>query len=209
MIENPLREVRLANKITQQRMADEFDVTPQYIIRAEQGCYPLPPEDLVNYLWDEDTQGAIPTTDYEKAVGWFNRQYLDFQCQTRKANYGKLMPSPEGLWGRSVLNHPDLSYNPHPFVWWRQHHLSHVPSRIAISKFYCVHPAIVFKFEAQTHLLSTPPESLMRALRESGYSKETLAWLDQAYYTYKGKKRKLSQKENCFCPGTGGVNESY
>lgn len=196
---NPLREMRLALGYSLDRVAADLDTTRQFVIRAEQGVYATPPPALTDYLLTKTDalldESLIPDRINDRAVLFNNpaavglgrgdigivyHLYAKFQSETRKANYGKLSPT---------FAFDKVTEGQHPFVVWRMR--SGISARIRISKYLCVHPALVFKFESQPHLCTSPPGELLVALKESGYSTETLASFTQAYDHY---KRDLSRE---------------
>lgn len=168
---NPLRTLREAAHCTVKEMADLADVTSQAIIRSEQGVYERPLPKLLSALWR-----YAPESDLHDE-GVLLADYHHFQRQVRESNYGRLDE-----------HHYFLSGQPsHPFVAWRL--ASGLSARISISKLFCVHPALVTKFEMQPHLCSTPPGQLLYALRESGYSETKLDALTDKYSEYRRSLR--------------------
>lgn len=167
LVKNPLREIRLAFGLSLDRLAHRSGVSRQLIIRAEQAVYADPPPRLLTTLLEYELEGY---DDYDSVLA----QYHAFQVVTRKNSYGKLNP------GFDFLTVP---VGVHPFVDWRVR--SGIKARIGPAKFFCVHPALLHKFEVQPHLVITPPGDLLLALEQSGYSKELLASLGTAYDTYK------------------------
>lgn len=177
--ENPLVALRESAGLTVTQLASLANVTPTAIVRAEQAVYASPPPHILNTLWR-----YAPEDDLHDQVV-FTAEYLDYQRNVRQANYGAL---------DEPFNFPmggDLDTN--PFVSWRlDSDNPHLQARIGVSKLYCVHPALVFKFEVQPHLCASVPGALRYALLESGYSKATLDSLETAYGVFKenGRERK-------------------
>lgn len=172
-IKNPLREIRLSVGLTLDQLAYRAEVSRLLIIRSEQAVYADPSPRLLETLLAFEVDGL----DDEFVV---LARYHEFQTETRKENYGKLRTVDTFKW-----------YNPtvHPFVFWRMD--SGVTAQIAISKYFCVHPALIHKFEKTPHLCVTPPGELMTALGQSGYSKELLDSFTKAYDTFKQSTRKF------------------
>lgn len=163
---NPLRQLRMEARLGVEQLADRVGVSKQFIIRAEQAVYDSPPPRLLEYYslakWDEDE---------------LINEYTEFQHFTRKTNYGRLLdPRPVG--------NPEFA---HPFTYWRE---ASGLSRQSISTLYCVHPATVFKFEQQAHLVNSLPPQLSDALLESGYSPSTISSLGADFNQYKLLRRK-------------------
>lgn len=170
-IKNPLREIRLSVGLTLDQLAYRAEVSRLLIIRNEQAVYADPSPRLLDALMEFE----IEDLDDEQVV---RSLYHSFQIETRRANFGKL---------RVVQSFQTIQG--HPFVSWRL--ASGVRARIAVSKFFCVHPALIHKFETTPHLCVSPPGELMIALEQSGYSKELLDSFDKAYDTYKQSTRKF------------------
>jgi DNA-binding XRE family transcriptional regulator len=158
---NPLKQLRERLNLTLDQVAYRASISKQFIIKAEQAVYTDPSETLLAFYSALIDLDAVEVT----------QQYYRFQRETRKANYGRLIEP----WTFKVENHP--------FISWRQ--LSGVSSAAGICKLYCVHPAVLNKFENRSYLLAGTPEQLVVALMESGYSPETLAALEEAYIRFK------------------------
>lgn len=178
---NPLREMRLQQGFTLDRLAYLLGTTRQFIIRAEQAVYADPPPRLLRLLIDyTDTQSLTGANLIPAPVGTLTDEqvvyhlYHKYQSFVRTRNYGALLTE----WGFWIGDK-------HPFVQWRK--WSGIQSRIGVSKLFCVHPALISKFENQPHLVQTPPGELMAALEESGYSKELLDSFAKAYDNYKSE----------------------
>jgi transcriptional regulator with XRE-family HTH domain len=183
---NPLTRLRKAAGLTQENLALRAQVTRQFVIRAEQAVYPDPPVGLVNTLlelnYDLDEDGS---NDFNDSIDFEDldivelaAQYKAYQVALRKQHYG-VLATRYNFSNTSLFDH-ELE---HPFKQWRKD--SNITSRIAISKYYCVHPATVFKFEEQPYLTTHVPPELVTALIDSGYPKELLDSLQKAYDTYK------------------------
>lgn len=167
---NPLREIRLSLKYSLDRLAGIAGVSRQLIIRAEQAVYADPPPRLLETLLELN-----PDSEIDEEV--IRVRYREFQRHTRKSNYGALSVGFKFSEGKGL----------HPFIDWRVR--SGVRARIGPAKLFCVHPALIHKFELQPWLCQTPPGDLILALRESGYSSETLDDLGKAFYIYKMHRR--------------------
>lgn len=195
---NPLKQLRLSKRLSQEVLAHRAGVTRQLVIRAEQGVYASPPPRLLDYLLevaslpcalDVDTNGIphdpplIPTPVEVLGLddeGVVYHRYAQFQTYTRKHNFGKLMPK----FNFAPVSEGGLvPEGEHPFTSWRMQ--SGLKARIGTAKYFCVHPALLHKFEVTPNLCRTVPGELITALGQAGYSSETLAGLENAYYSYK------------------------
>lgn len=175
---NPLKLLREASGLSMDALAERAGCSRSFIVRAEQGCYTEPPVVLVDELLALTPVGfegpnGEPLGDYL----YIFRAYTKWQTERRSISYGRLLTS---------FDFESLSTLTHPFVGWRLE--SGIEARIEVSKLYCVHPAIIFKYEAG-NILATPGD-LRAALLESGYSSELLDSLDRSYYAYKDRLRK-------------------
>lgn len=164
-VKNPLREARERLNLTIDQVAFRASVSKQFIIKAEQAVYTDPSETLISYY------SALIDLD----VVEINSRYYTFQRETRKANYGRLIEPWKFLSAT------------HPFISWRE--LSGVGSAAGICKLFCVHPAVLNKFEKRSFLLSGVPEQLTVALLESGYKPETLDALEKSYRDFKLQRK--------------------
>lgn len=173
---NPLRSLRESANLSLVEMADRAGVTSQALMRAEQGVYSSPSPSILDALWGEaDANDAAVSDLYDYGV--LLADYHNFQKLTRQDNYGSLEEP------FTFLDTGGLSSIEHPFVDWRLR--SGITARIQISKRFCVHPALIFKFEMQPYLCMTIPKELVRALLESGYTETTMEEFAGAYATYK------------------------
>lgn len=164
-----MRTLREAAGLSVSGLAAIAGVTPQLVTRTEQGVYTSVSERLRSAVLSEAPEGPLHDTIT------FDEVYTNFQTEQRKYHYGRL------------LEPYAFTSETHPFVTWRQD--SNIPNRISISKMYCVHPALVTKFENQPHLCATVPRELQRALIESGYTQGTIDALVANYRVWKENRR--------------------
>ena len=163
--DSPVKRFRVDEfHMTQAEFAHACGVSKLLIIRAEQCCYKLPPPAIENYLVSQ-----VPAFDLNE----FRADYLNFQRKMRKFSYGILEPG---------FDFHHLSPKKHPFIEWREY--SAINQTMAC-KYWCLHPAVIYKFEVQPHLLNDLPSDLVDALLESGYSELIIAELRAAYKRYK------------------------
>lgn len=173
--ENPLKTLRLGLKVSQEALAYQSRLSRQLIIRAEQAVYASPPPALLATLLDRAEQRLESSAvgfEFDEASVY--HLYKEFQTHVRKTHYGRLSPS---------FDFANVPVGVHPFVDWRLR--SGISARIGTAKFFCVHPALLHKYEMQPHLVQSTPGELVSALRESGYRKELLDSLGDAYDNYK------------------------
>lgn len=162
---NPLKDLRQECNFTLEEVADRASVSKLFLIRAEQGCFSSCPERLVEFY------GRYVDLDYLETAS----KYLEFQSVTRVGNYGRLIEPWE--FPKEI---PD-----HPFIHWRQ--CSGLKAQISISKLFCIHPAVVFKFENKPRTINSVPQQLQDALLESGYERVTINLLSTAYAEFKDR----------------------
>lgn len=193
---NPLTVMRKSMRLSQEQTARRAGVTRQLVIRAEQAVYSDPPPALLRFLVecvdpanedlrtltgapydDAPNSGAVGVLDIDESLVY--HQYHNFQKHVRRSSYGKLRPE---------FDFTSLAPDVHPWIEWRMQ--SGITARIGPAKFFCLHPALLHKFEVQPHLIQSPPGDLVNALLMSGYSRETLADLDRAWSNYKDHLRR-------------------
>lgn len=167
-VENPLTVLRNENRLTVDGLARRSNVGRQVIMRSEQAVFTDPPDKILDTL-------LRLSPEYDRAEALAG--YYAFQRATRRYNFGRLDPDVDfALWAAHDIDE-------HPFVWWRC--TSGIEARIQVSKLYCVHPAVIFKFEMQPYLMKSLPSQLVDALLESGYRDTVIDALAGAYTRYK------------------------
>jgi hypothetical protein len=154
--ENPVRSSRRRLGLTQLDLASACNVSRQTVLRTEQGVYTSLPPSLGEWLVS-DVPGIYTA-------------YHAWQRAKRRNSYGRLV-EPYTF---------DLSDN--PFRRWR--HDSGLASRMGVCKDFCLHPAVVTKFENTLEHL-TVPDIILDSLRDAGYSESTLTELQRAYVNYR------------------------
>lgn len=174
---NPLKSIRLSLNLTQDQVSESTGLSKSAILRAEQGVYPNISDALLSFYAQSCLQADLTFVPSVLREG-----YRSFQRLTRLRS-GPNPPVSASNGSRSdrligLMEPHRFRVTCHPFVEWRE---SMDLSQIAISKLYCVHPAMVYRFENQPHLCELVPEPLLEALREAGYSESTLDHLVTAY----------------------------
>lgn len=168
-IENPLVTLRNDARLTVDGIARRAGVGRQVVMRTEQGVFTDPPDSILDTLL-----ALSPDTDKAGVLA----AYYAYQRDVRRYNFGRLDTDVDfNIWAHTEVSD-------HPFVWWRCN--SGIVARIQVSKLYCVHPAVMFKFEMQPWLMKSLPQQLEDALLESGYSEAVLTNLASAYRIYRG-----------------------
>lgn len=184
---NIFRSIRGNHKLSHQDVADQTHLSRLYVIRAEQGVYPLPSHRLVNWAISMVSNGD---EDYILA------QYRNYQRRCRQEN-------------GPATNHPLLTENPdlfrmllrkgsslhsskeHPFrLWLRDGRYS--LSVMQACKAYCISPTLLQRFVAEPYRVHTVPVPVLDALSEAGYSQDILTGLEEAYKAY---RKSLYRKE--------------
>lgn len=166
MNRSPLKSLREDCDLTLEKVAAKTGLSKQFIIKAEQAVYQEPPDSLLEFYV---RLTYVDTSEVRSA-------YYVFQRETRKFNYGRLIEP----W--------NFVSSEHPFRNWRV--LSGMDSLSGLCRDFCVHPAVMSKFENQSYLLARIPEQLVAALLESGYRATTIAALEEAYSEFKERLRK-------------------
>jgi transcriptional regulator with XRE-family HTH domain len=194
---NPVKRERKRLGLTIEDMCARGGFSKTFIIKSEQGAYDKPSERLLAFFRGRSSR-------FDSAD--FIRKYRDWQALHRKENYGLLTPGfplkeylarlpkgqlpddrfPVGPVGTTV-NEP----YPHPFEFWRMSSTK-APNLNQISKAFCIHQGLLFKFEHQSHLVNSVPEPIFRALIEAGYERSTLSSLELAFSEFKQYMRNLT-----------------
>lgn len=174
MYENPVKNARRFLGLTQVELANECGVSRQTVLRTEQGVYTSLPPSLGEWLTRD-----VP--------GIYNA-YHAWQRAKRKHSYGKLI---------EPYSFDSISDN--PFHRWRVD--SGLNSRMGVCKDFCLHPAVVTKFE-NTVEHSLVPDIILDALRDSGYAESTLTALQRAYIEHRQYQLKLVPEQKAIDPGT-------
>lgn len=156
--ENPVKAARRYLGLTQLELADACGVSRQTVLRTEQGVYTSLPPSLGEWL--------------VKDVPGIYSAYHAWQRAKRKASYGRL------------IEPYSFSSFDNPFHRWRMD--SGQSSRMGVCKDFCLHPAVVTKFE-NTLEHGRVPDIILDALRDAGYMEGTLTALQSAYSTYRAK----------------------
>lgn len=177
---NPLVTLRESAGLTVTELSEYADLSLGAVIRAEQGVYTSPSQVLLDALWRRAPEDDLH--DY----GILLAEYHNFQELTRRSNYGALDTKFD------FADCVDTTPATHPFLQWRID--SEIEARIQISKLFCVHPALIFKFEAQPWLCATIPKDLLYALQQSGYDSDLLESFAAAYAVYKVNRRGTHDK---------------
>lgn len=154
---NPIKRLRLANNLTIAALAAQAEVSPNLIIRNEQGMYSNP-SPVLCYFFRNRTEITSSEQDIQL-------EYLEFQRTTRKMNYGMLSEPPLYL---------GTKFEYHPFTAWRLQSAPHGLNLTQVAKAFCVQQSLLHKFENQPHLCYSLPEPLIHALLEAGYSHQTI-----------------------------------
>jgi len=160
MRENPLKEARLSLNLTQSELASQANITPNALIKYEQGLYPEPSPKILTALTtaldqDSDYPGVLTKAYYN----WRMDKLLDARVVFRHNHVVR------GL-------HPTGGIS--PFVCWRLYHL-HISSRLEFCKLLVLHPAVVQKYEEGQ--MRTMPVSLYETLVLVGIEKDSVDYL--------------------------------
>ncbi|HET7713254.1 MAG TPA: helix-turn-helix transcriptional regulator [Patescibacteria group bacterium] len=196
---NPLKMYRKRLGLTIDQLCYQARVSRSLVIKNEHGAYPVPSLTLIRF--------------YQKRVPNFSKEallvdYRDWQRHQRTANFGLLTPHfplgdylkelPRGVLPgqRDAAGHTPVGTNdnepvPHPFEYWRLASYNQ-PNLNQISKAFCIHQGLLFKFEQQFHLVNSVPIPIASALIEAGYDQSSLAGLELAFNEFKQYMRNLS-----------------
>jgi transcriptional regulator with XRE-family HTH domain len=173
---NPLKKIRLENRLTIDAVALRSEISRSAIIRNEQACYEQPsPNLLAHYVERYD----LTTRDVNDLL----YEYREFQRLTRQANYGRLS---EGWLTDLTKNYAGFATAgppENPCTTWRE--TSNL-SKIKISTLYCIHPVITSRIEKQPFLVSNDlPKQYLDALLEAGYSRAGINSLNSLFKSHR------------------------
>lgn len=168
MRENPLKEARLALNLTQSQLANLADVTPNALIKYEQGLYPEPSLKILTAL----VTALDADSDYADTL---TRAYYNWRVD-------KLIEAKVVFKFNTVIKglHPTGGVG--PFLCWRLHHL-HISSRLEFCKLLVLHPAVVQKYEEGQ--MRSMPVSLYATLLAVGLTADSVNYLSilgERYY---------------------------
>ena len=166
---NPFKVLREEHDWTQDSLTQKIGCSKVLIIRTEQGCYPDPPTTIMEF-WLKDPR-VVEVLRPDPVT--LRVTYREFQKHTRMENYGK-------LWEK--FDFDKVEGTVHPFVAWR---LSTNLNPTQVCKYFCVHPATLYKLESQHYTMNDLPQPLVDALLESGYSEATIESLRSSFRQFK------------------------
>lgn len=170
---NPLKQLRLSERLTLEDLSLLAGVSRLLIIRNEQGCYRSPSPKLLNCLIVTDSFDF----HYNSSADLIDL-YESFQTETRKFNFGKLTIP------HVFTINSDFNFN--PVTQWRE---SSGLSKSQISTLFCIHPAVVSRIENQPHLVPhSLPKEFTDALLDAGYSKNLLDLLNESFAAYRSSR---------------------
>jgi transcriptional regulator with XRE-family HTH domain len=169
MRNNPIKEARLDLNLTQHELASRAMMTPNALIKYEQGLYPEVSTKIITALaWALDQDLTSYSAVLSKAYkNWRVDKLLDARIFFRHNTEVRGLNPTGGV---------------NPFVCWRTHHL-HISSRLEFCKLLVLHPAVVQKYEQGE--MRQMPESLYKTLLIVGVTKDSLDYLDilgERYY---------------------------
>jgi transcriptional regulator with XRE-family HTH domain len=187
-LRNPLLSARLDLGFTQFDVADAIGVTRNFVVRAEAGEYPKPPQNLIEYY----SQGSNDRAEVLKDA------YLAYQHRSRLHAFGLLYPYFESPEDFSV---PGLAGTKHPLIHWAYRTVQITPDAVptypiptnlyGICRAFCVHHAIMYRFVHEPELVKSVPKVFLEALFESGYPEAGLIAFEGSYVIYRDLVRSL------------------
>lgn len=164
---NPLRRIRLASHYSQERLSLEYYMSRQLIVNNENGQYTKPSPALLQALLQLDPE----VNEYQLIA-----EYQDWQKETRRKNYGILLPDLPLSWHAWQ----------HPVVRWAE--VSNV-AYTKISRLLCIHQGLMNRLKNQAFLMTSLPTSFTDALIDSGYSFQFTTELESRFQAYKHNER--------------------
>lgn len=159
-MENIIKRARLSRSITQREVARLADMSPQAVMRYEQGLYENLSMKLLNAISELiDIPRVVIETDYDSYRDW------------KQKAAGQYLQQPPPLYFNEAL---------HPFKNFRQRLTSGAvgnESRMAFCILLAVHPATVAEYDEGK--VKSMPALIERALKNAGLSDEYLKSLQE------------------------------
>jgi transcriptional regulator with XRE-family HTH domain len=182
---NIFRSIRANLKLSHQDVANETGLTRLYVIRAEQGVYPLPAQRLITWALKAVSSPNSVTSN----ESWIVDEYRNYQRRCRQENgpikFHPLLTENPDLF-RMLLRKsaPILQSREHPFrLWLRDGRYS--LSVMQACKAFCISPTLLQRFVAEPWRVHTVPAPVRDALSEAGYQADLLDLLEEAYTLYR------------------------
>lgn len=147
LMENPLRSLRRRQGWTQRELAEFSGVTRHAVLRTEQGVYALPPPAILSAISQRLPDSSVP---------YLEEAYRRWQTQQRILVRAHLFSDAPGI-PREATSSEFLNYRIFTLG---------LTSRMEFCRLFCVHPAVVEKYEKRQQL--SMPDQLQQALSEAG-----------------------------------------
>lgn len=156
--ESPVKSLR--GDLLQERFAKRIGISRIALLRLEQGTLPDPSLKLIPYLPD-----GLPWES-------FVEDYHAYQVSKRQANYG-------------ILN-PDFEFTSscHPFEEWLDASTADNLTQCCVA--LCLHLPIMYRWVNGPHP-ALPPDGLLDALADAGYSQQLISDLVLSYAEWKSR----------------------
>lgn len=156
--ESPVKALR--GDVLQERFAKRVGISRIALLRFEQGTIPEPSTKLIPYL--------------PQGLPWeaFVEDYHQYQIAKREANYGILDPDFE------------FTSSCHPFDEWLG--ASNADNLTQVCVALCLHLPIMYRWVNGPHP-ALPPDLLLDALDNAGYSKKLISDLVLSYAEWKSR----------------------
>jgi transcriptional regulator with XRE-family HTH domain len=145
---HPFKEIRVANRLGQEQVANQCRLTQQVVLRTEQGLYGMPSPSLLRFL---------ASLEYSKSVDELRNDYKAWQTQHRL--YSKVKIEQALLRQRAVA--PKVK-----FTLPQLKNILGCSSSIGFCKLMCVHPSQVNRYTKRGGSLFFLEEALRDVISE-------------------------------------------
>ena len=188
---NPFTEFRKARHLSQDQLAIAARVSRGLVIRNEQAMYTNPSDKLLAYV----AKAAFPVGASQKVRADFIEEFIEdykaFQLSQRRTNFGYLSIT------FNITDYLANNLEMHPMEYWRLHSVNS-PNLSSVTRAFCVHQGILYRWEHEANLVNTVPSQLEDALLNAGYAFKTVEQLRLAYREYKKNERNKALGRNQF-----------
>lgn len=126
---HPFKTIRHSNKLSQAQVANESGLTPQVVLRSEQGLYGMPTPKLTAFL---------SKLDFSAPVAELEKQYRTWQTMHRLYGQSKIEPA--------IMRH--RAEYPNRIITMPQFRQSvlGISSVVGMCKLLCIHPSQVDRY---------------------------------------------------------------
>lgn len=189
---NPIKTFRDAEALSIDDLAFIADVSRTAIVRTEQGVYDEVPPNIMavvqsrgySFTATRDSYKSFISAQRRNSFGSLTPELPEWELRlTKDKTFYYIAAQEPPVEVFSLLNTRDELVSVwHPFTHWRL--CSAIPKQLTVCRLFCIHPSRMSEFELHNKFVGVP-NSIVDALRESGYSEHTLKVLNDRYNMYR------------------------